>query len=84
MCHKGGELEIHMRVHDGQQFVSCHFCNKMITQSSNIGKHERRMYTQDLPHKCKNCEVKLVNATTLINHNTDKHGAENPKRMQRL
>ena len=42
-------------------------------------KHERRLQTQDLPHKCKNCEVELVNNTTIMNHSTDMHGAENPK-----
>ena len=62
-----------------QKFVSCHLCNKIITQSSNIEKHEGRMHIQDLPHKCKNCEVKLVNTTTIIDHSTDMHGAENTK-----
>ena len=76
---KKGQLEKHVRVYDGQQLVSCHFCDKIITQSSNIEKHERRMQTQDLPHKCKNCEVKLANATTIINHSSDMNGAENPK-----
>ena len=58
-CHKKGELEKHVQVHDGKQLVSCHFCNKITYQSSNMEKHERRLHTQDLPHKCKNCEVKL-------------------------
>ena len=77
---KEGELQKHVQVYAGQQLVvSCHFCNKIIIQSSYIEKHERRMHTQDLPHKCKNCEVKLVNATAIINHSTDMHGAENPE-----
>ena len=79
MCHKGGELEKHVQVHDGKQLVSFDFCNKIIDQSSNMEKHEKRMHTQDLPHKCKNCEVKLVNNTTIMNHSTDMHWAEYPK-----
>ena len=71
-----------MQVHDGKKLVSCHFCNKIIDQSSNMEKHERRLHTQDLPHKCKNCEVELVNNTTIMNHSTDMHGAENPKECE--
>ena len=69
----------HMQGQDGQQPVSCQICNKMLTQSPSIGEHERRMHTKNLPHKCKNCEAKLVKATTLINHKMDKHGAEKSK-----
>ncbi|XP_063706937.1 zinc finger protein 585A-like isoform X2 [Culicoides brevitarsis] len=53
-------LKIHERTHSQERRYACSYCALKFTTTSNLSKHVKNIHHQIKPHKCRQCEKKVI------------------------